>query len=128
MRAQLWVVAQCCGWQPSPIGATTVPASMLEAKEKVVRECLGEGDVLDHCRTSRYQWERDALPYEEAERNYLLNDWLLVAPSSTLDSFGAIFGRYIKYLRAVEEIGIRKRRAARARALAPRRIERARLS
>ena len=35
----------------------------------------------------------DALPHPEAEHNYYVGDWLLVAPSATADTFGAIAPR-----------------------------------
>lgn len=113
-RAQVWAVAQCCGWQPSPVG----PGSSLTKRSSteslmmaraVERQCLGPamGEVMDYCRVSRYQLSAaNTLPTLQAELNFNLNDWALFAPSSTLDTLEHVLLNFDAYSGALSELGI----------------------
>ena len=71
---------------------------------------MGEqGIVQELCRTSvavasgRGDASKVTL---EAERNYFINDWIVVAPSATADTFAAIAPRYGRYVAVLDEVGI----------------------
>ena len=42
----------------------------------------------------------------DAERNYFVNDWLVLAPSPTADTFAEIDPRFDDYGNALDEVGI----------------------
>jgi len=112
-RAQLWLPRSCCSLTAPREGAASVAdTATLRVLARAKRRCgggPGSGVVLDHCRVSRLQWQLDALPHPEAEHNYYVGDWLLVAPSATADTFGAIAPRLAAYTAALDELSIRVR-------------------
>ena len=97
-RAQLWAVAQCCPWQRSPVALPALPQGMAQARAVSDSACLGsgQGEPMDYCRVSRVlpAARSGRLHDVEAELNYLLNDWLLIGPSATLDTLRGILPRY----------------------------------
>ncbi|KAL1530778.1 hypothetical protein AB1Y20_001676 [Prymnesium parvum] len=106
-RAQLWLPSSCCSFAPE---AAEAAESQLGAIYPVVRRaCFGrKGRVLEMCRTSHYLnmvGEADAMS-DEAEYNYFVNDWMLLAPSETADSLGAIGDNFSSYRAALREAGI----------------------
>jgi hypothetical protein len=108
-RAQVWAVAHCCGWQPSPTSLPSVTPGMLEVTRQVRKRCLGSqvGEVVDYCRVSRYQFPvTSRLPSAEAELNYNLNDWVFFAPSTTLDTLRHVAPNFGSYRGALRELGI----------------------
>lgn len=107
-KGQVWVLAQCCPWQGSPVGVPSLPAGMARARSIASVACLGEaqGEPMDYCRVSKLQ---PRLAAAEAEYNYIVNDWLVVAPSATLDTFRQLLPTYQKYDAALGEVGVRRR-------------------
>ena len=106
-RAQVWMPMQCCGADPEGVGDD----AYTEAYETVRQTCYSEtGTVSELCRVrnmlrsvpgSKHQRIAD-----EANANYWVNDWLLIAPSRTADSFGSIYERLTAYRAALAEVGI----------------------
>ena len=115
-RAQFWVVAQCCGFQRDPVSTPAVSRRMSEAFDKVDRVCIVAqqnergtvGEIMDYCRVSRYmQPVYGTLATAEAELNYNVNDWLVLAPSKTLDMLRLILPNFDLYSAALDELSIR---------------------
>ena len=109
-KAQLWASMQCCGADREM--ADGEEADAFQSAYQSVREtCYAEsGSVSELCRVrgqlrslsgSRYRQVSD-----EANVNYWVNDWLLLAPSSTADTFGQIYERLPLYRAALKEVGI----------------------
>ena len=109
-RAQVWAVAQCCGWQHNPVKLAALPPGMHAARKLADEACLSPdgGEVMDYCRVSRYQLPvTGALPTADAELNYNLNDWAVFAPSSTLDTWRTVEKNFHAYRVALWlELGI----------------------
>ena len=109
-RAQLWAVAQCCPWKPSPVALPALPQGMAQARAVSDLACLGsgQGEPMDYCRVSRVlpAARSGRLNDAESELNYMLNDWLLIGPSATLDTLRGILPRYSAYVAALDELGI----------------------
>ena len=113
-RGQLWGVAECCPWRNSPVGLPSLPKGVDAARRIANEACLGghngeasrQGEVMDYCRVSKVKnWVR--LHAEEAELNNYINDWLLIAPSSTLDTFRHLSTDYNAYAAALGELGLK---------------------
>ena len=104
-RAQLWLPSQCC--RPDH-GGGRVPRSLETAYETMKEECTGEGLICDLCTTSRFlrMGNGDREMALEAEYNYYVNDWLLLAPSATADTWSALAERPGAYTDALKEVGI----------------------
>ena len=109
-RAQLWLVGSCCPADESQFGLPGELPKLQSARASAKRACLGdEGAVVDHvCPTSRYlrMGNGDAEMHTEAEYNYYVNDWLLLAPSGTADTFGQLSERHEAYREALREVGV----------------------
>lgn len=108
--AQLWLPMQCCGADPEGV-AGAAWQRLRDAYDVTRRTCLtGEGTVSELCRVRNML--RSAAPRasrrvsDEANFNYWVNDWLLLAPSRTLDSFAAISDRIDDYRDGLREVGI----------------------
>ena len=109
--AQLWLPMQCCGADPE--GATTADASrgLERAYAQTSQTCLtGSGTVSEFCRVRNMlrsvNPRASRLISDEANFNYWVNDWLLLAPSRTLDTFSAIYDRIEDYRDGLREVGI----------------------
>ena len=104
---QIWFPEHCCHWTPSPT-RPGVPPSLTRAYEAMKSTCVGtNGAVPDLCRASymiglgRGDTSRLTI---DAERSYFLNDWLLLAPSATADTFAEIDPRFDGYTAALKEV------------------------
>lgn len=107
-RGQLWVAGQCCNFDPYSYGG--LPSEIKRAYAQASAACFGKGASLsDYCRVSyfmRSAGDLAARPAREAEYNYFVNDWFLLAPSETADSLLRINSSYEGYSEALAEVGI----------------------
>ena len=106
-RAQLWLPMQCCGADTVDVGSD----AYADAYGRVRSTCFSKGGTLtDLCRVrtmlSSVPKSRYLKVADEANANYWVNDWLLLAPTRTADSFGAIYDKLTDYRAAMREVGL----------------------
>ena len=106
-RAQLWLPMQCCGADTEGVGGD----AYTDAYERVRNMCFSKGGTVSelcHVRNMlrTVPKSRFLRVADEANANYWVNDWMLLAPTRTADSFGGIYDRLTEYRAAMGEVGI----------------------
>jgi hypothetical protein len=101
---------QCCGADTEGLTRTQVDA-LTRAYDVQRRTCFsGQGTISELCRVRNMlrslSGSRSHRVADEAQLNYWVNDWVVVGPSATIDSFTAISSRLADYRAALSEVGI----------------------
>ena len=99
---------QCCGADPEGVaGAAAATPRRIRRDATYLPDWRGDGVGALPC--PQHAAQRGAprrAASDEANFNYWVNDWLLLAPSRTLDSFAAISDRIDDYRDGLREVGI----------------------